>query len=443
MPTLARHPVGIVLILFLSCSAQAAEDGLPDTGYEQTLKAAEPPSETNAEPSANSAGVSCPPGAKLVTHSGKAKCAWESDLKALPKAGPNASGPSKADLWLCVVVGHVVVWDYSLYKVVYCINLTKLFEPCGKCADGKKCRFANGQSKCVYECGADEVGGGQQQCRSCGDGEVPNAAGTACEKCEHGESSTGGTCNPDPCEGVTCPKNAHCSGGQCQCDVGYRETHRLVGTPGEPEPVLKCVRDPCHGKVCGKNSVCSNGQCGCESGYEDPDGDGDCAKPCTQDAYDTRAKSSLMSIEADPWEQGEAYSCVNGTVTVGSSRTNESNYLYTDYPTNSEKNPNAGDVCALGLGLGMGGGGHSHPHFVWPRDKGVQCGSSSKDVIDSKKTVQMTNAANVNFSSNDKNAAKDANNGDGRPLYLVVPNRNCVKVYRKNEKDRWQQSGCL
>ena len=57
--------------------------------------------------------------------------------------------------------------------------------------------------------------------------------------------------------------------------------------------------------------------------------------------------------------------------------------------------------------------------------------------------VDDFNARNVNFSTNDKRKARGANGGAGRPLYLVVPERNCVKVYRKNASGRWSQAECL
>ncbi len=395
-------------------------------------------------PSSSPTTPSCPPGARLATHNGNPKCAWESDLRGAPASDSRGTRTFNPDLWLCFIAGGILIYDYYVYQVVFCINLTELFEPCGTCADGKQCQISNGQAECVHVCGADEVGGGQEPCQTCGDGEVANDGGTDCVACEHGESSAGGTCNSDPCDGVYCPVNAHCDGGQCQCDAGYKPTHRLTGGPAEPELVLECVPDPCYGVVCGKNSVCSNGQCQCSSGYEDPDADGDCTRVCTQGAYDTLAKSSLLSIPREPWEQGEWYSCSNGTVTVERPRrTIASKYLYTDFPTNSQRNVNKGNVCALDLGVSLGGGGHSHPHFVWERDRGVRCGSNSSDTIRSRMDVDDFNAGNVNFSTNDKRKARAANGGAGRPLYLVVPERNCVKVYRKNASGRWGQSGCL
>ncbi len=407
------------------------------------INSAQSSSDINSKPTSlkdQTATPTCPQGARLLKHKGVPKCAWESALKQVPEIVVTGTSYLRPDLWFCFVIGRVSVFDYFQgFRIVFCINLTDLFEPCSACADGKQCRFSNGQSKCVYDCSADQVGGGQQPCQTCGSGEVPNDNGATCETCEHGESSTAGTCNPDPCDGLNCPQNTQCINGHCHCSAGYRPTVRTVGTPGEPEKVMECVRDRCHGVVCGKNSGCLNGTCQCKSGYEDSDGDGSCTKACTQAAYDARAKSSLLSIPREPWEQGEAYSCINGSVTVLSPRTNASNYLYTDFPTNAKKNEKAGDVCTLYLGLGSGGGGHSHPHFVWPRDEDVQCGPDADDTIDSRMTVRKTNANNAHFQPNDRSAAR----GSGLPLYLVVPNRNCVKVYRQGTSSRWGQSGCL
>ena len=44
-----------------------------------------------------------------------------------------------------------------------------------------------------HVCGADEVGGGDQDCEPCGPGLVPNESGV-CAVCEHGELEPGGQC---------------------------------------------------------------------------------------------------------------------------------------------------------------------------------------------------------------------------------------------------------
>ena len=49
-----------------------------------------------------------------------------------------------------------------------------------------------------HVCGDDEIGGGSEDCEPCGEGEVPNPDGTACQSCPHGEASSG-VCAADPC----------------------------------------------------------------------------------------------------------------------------------------------------------------------------------------------------------------------------------------------------
>ena len=56
-----------------------------------------------------------------------------------------------------------------------------------------------GECQADHECGADEIGGGDEDCEACPDGEVPNEDGTECATCQFGESDTVGRCNPDPC----------------------------------------------------------------------------------------------------------------------------------------------------------------------------------------------------------------------------------------------------
>ena len=120
----------------------------------------------------------------------------------------------------------------------------------------------------------------------------------------------------------------------------------------------------------------------------------------------------LLSIPREPWEQGRVVSCSNGTVTVERPRrTNGSKYRYTDFPTNSQLNVNKGNVCALDLGVSRGGGGHSHAHFVWDRDRLVQCHSR---LIRMEREVDDYNEENVNFSTEDKRVARRVNGGAGR-----------------------------
>ena len=429
---------GLVLIAFLTCSAHAAEDEFPGTAWEQIVKAGVLDTAASPGPSSSPTTPSCPPGARLVRHNGNPKCAWESDLRGAPASDSRGTRTFNRDLWLCFILGGIRIYDYYVYEVVFCINVTDLFEPCGTCADGKQCRSSNGQAECVHVCGADEVGGGQEPCQTCGDGEVANDGGTDCVACEHGESSTGGTCNPDPCDGVYCPVNGHCDGGQCQCDAGYKPTHRIGGFSHEPELVLTC-EDRCAGVQCGKNAYCFRGVCVCNIGFEDPDGDGDCSRDCPAGFHDpdddglcTRvcrysdvdpvARASLLTIPREPWERGETYSCSDNAVVAGTRIDNRNAH------------ENGDDVCQLSIAsvpLSILAAGHSHPYFAWDPNKTVEENSviCSGQLLNSEAGMNMANRASVNFSVGDEHGAETL----GKPYYLVVPERNVVKVYRHPE----------
>ena len=194
---------GLVLIAFLTCSAHAAEDEFPGTAWEQIVKAGV--LETAASPG---------PSSSPTTRPVRRARGWLGTMEIPSAPGSRISGGHRRRILggqehLTATCGSVTsrggirIYDYYVYEVVFCINLTDLFEPCGTCADGKQCRISNGQAECAHVCGADEVGGGQEPCQACGDGEVANDGGTDCVACEHGESSTGGTCNPDPAMACT------------------------------------------------------------------------------------------------------------------------------------------------------------------------------------------------------------------------------------------------
>lgn len=72
-----------------------------------------------------------------------------------------------------------------------------VFIPPGACPAGQHSHAGNCHADHV--CGGDEIGGGSAECQECGAGQVPNPEGTACVRCDYGESGSGGTCNPDPC----------------------------------------------------------------------------------------------------------------------------------------------------------------------------------------------------------------------------------------------------
>ena len=48
-----------------------------------------------------------------------------------------------------------------------------------------------GQCHADHECGDDEIGGGSEECEPCGEGKVPDSAGSACVACPHGETFSG------------------------------------------------------------------------------------------------------------------------------------------------------------------------------------------------------------------------------------------------------------
>jgi len=355
-----------------------------------------------------------------------------------PSPFPGGEDASANAVYLCISF-YESVFEFFYSSIAWCVDITDLFHPC-ECGEDMECLYQNGVSTCAYVCGADEIGGGEVPCEGCGSGEVPNLLGTLCVTCENGESATPGTCAVDPCLFVTCKANASCFDGLCLCDPGYKLVYEYGGDPFEPFK-FACV-DACEGVVCdGENTHCSDGECVCDTGYHDPDEDGDCTEICGEDEVDPVAEASLLAIAKEPWERGESYSCKSDAVLVNVKdekgndlkTSTESLYLYLDYPTNSQSKPDEGDVCTLTLrgpsdSLAYS---HSHPHFEHPRDDGVIC---LGEELNSRREIGDQNEANVDFSSDDKNAARSVD----KPLYLVVPNRNKVKVYRKNDNGKWR-----
>ena len=259
------------------------------------------------------------------------------------------------------------------------------------------CREESGPAAnhgCPYVCGLDEAGGGQEPYTPCGVGEVPNVEGTACVVCEHGESSILGTCRADPCYGVSCSTNEVCVLGNCECMAGYED-------PDE-------------------DGVCTTK---CPEGTQDPDGEGLCSRVCTYREVDAVAKPSLKSIPSEPWERSEPYYCRRSGIAAGTRRDNESAY------------DNRQDVCLWDVSHDthqLEAVGHSHPHFEWDSDKTVEentvrCGHR---ILDSETDMIVENLSRGNrFSFSDRSYAKNLE----KPLYLVVAERNFVKVYRHPE----------
>ena len=88
---------------------------------------------------------------------------------------------------------------------------------------------------------------------------------------------------PDPCLGVDCSGHGTCvvqnATAVCQCDTGY-----------EPSG-LDCVpSDPCEGVTCGANAHCTNGVCECDQGYS-----GDPYTHCDSD-LENQVRQELVDI---------------------------------------------------------------------------------------------------------------------------------------------------
>ena len=93
------------------------------------------------------------------------------------------------------------------------------------------------------------------------------------------------------------------------------------------------------------------------------------------------------------------------------------------------------DVCQLSIGsvpLSILAAGHSHPYFAWDPSKTVEENTvrCHDRLLDTPAEMNTANMFGVNFSMGDRDAAVRF----GKPLYLVVPERNVVKVYRHPER---------
>jgi len=131
---------------------------------------------------------------------------------------------------------------------------------------------------------------------------------------------------------------------------------------------------------------------------------------------DSAAALSLVGIPRDPWEELESYTCdAYGT-------------MHIKWLGSSE---NTDDVCEYRASgpKGSSAYGHSHPHFVYPRDKHVSC---LGDRVSSFAVAYDANERNKKFSFGDKRRARSLS----KPMYLVVPERDLVKVYREGP-GRW------
>jgi len=181
---------------------------------------------------------------------------------------------------------------------------------------------------------------------------------------------------------------------------------------------------------CGDNASCGGGECECDEGYDDPNEDGNCTAACPDGdlnaAIDVAARSSLLDVPQKPWEEGEWYSCSGGAVSVNDGGSTKGLYRWLDHPANTRLNTSRGNVCDLAI-VGESTAvayGHSHPYFVWDTDRKVLCEGT---VLNKPSDVTDENRRNKKFSTKDRRGAWSVE----KPLYLVVPARDLVKVYRK------------
>ena len=138
---------------------------------------------------------------------------------------------------------------------------------CSACTDGH--HGQDGTCHADHACGDDEIGGGDQECSGCGDGVVPNAAGTACVACpqgRHEDDSAPGSCHADHVCGddeigggdracVPCLAGKAPNGDRTACACGTGEH--------EHDDHACHASGNCHGDGdCGEGEVCWNGSCG-------------------------------------------------------------------------------------------------------------------------------------------------------------------------------------
>ena len=128
---------------------------------------------------------------------------------------------------------------------------------------------ATGSCHADHVCGDDEIGGGARECSGCGDGLVPNEAGTACVACpvgRHEDDSATGSCHANHVCGdneigggdracVPCPAGKAPNGDRTACACGTGEH--------EHDDHACHAAGNCHGDGdCGEGEVCWNGSCG-------------------------------------------------------------------------------------------------------------------------------------------------------------------------------------
>ena len=255
-----------------------------------------------------------------------------------------------------------------------------------------------------HECGDDEIGGGSEECEKCGYGEVPNEDGTDCVDCEHGEYE------PGECA-------VQCSNHSLDWVVPWN----LNPIPSEPWERLQSytcmdIGNSPFAAVLSEtvgNSQFYDDVCEIEvSGYSYPSAYGH--------SHPLDSRSSNVYIAA---QLGRAKAHIRG---LSPNRGIPSDLLAIRYRRF------AGEPFRWTESRALNGIGYCFetPLFEWDRDKGVVC---LDEEIESSADVRALNRSNKNFSGNDKTTAKTL----GKPLYLIVPLRDMIKVYRKTG-NKWK-----
>ncbi len=157
-----------------------------------------------------------------------------------------------------------------------------------------------------------------------------------------------------------------------------------------------------------------------------PTGGGFCyggGNKCSVDYIDRAAKAELMTYQREPFERGFTLVCAGSQILV-------------TYHVNSDPSVNElNDPCAVELIVTANAVGyaHSHPFFAnhGQMKEGRGCLRKKSWTFREDERANMTNR---HFSDKDKDFAKRRD----RPLYLITPLRDQVKVYRKDSSGRWR-----
>ena len=231
-----------------------------------------------------------------------------------------------------------------------CHTTGTVHDPCAGVTCGVNEQCSNGNCVCVADyhehdgrachttgtvhdtsCGTDEIGT-PPNCMTCGSGEVPNRAGTACEACPSGQTeTTAGQCGAAGTEGghghctswgayysgdethcvaagrvltngqcpqSTCPVySTDNGGGVCVCDPGYVYTVPAGAAYGPrtctARTVALCGTAPDPG-TCGDGGTWNSGTatCDCDDGYEQSDD----AQSCVCESDDAQSLGHQASV---------------------------------------------------------------------------------------------------------------------------------------------------